>query len=70
MADNQNKNKSSADINLHAEVMVTQTYKRIHVNNQNINRNYPLLQSSKEIIIRNYNGLKTMIQRNYRRFSY
>lgn len=70
MADNNNQNKSSADIKLHAEVTVTQTYKRTHVRNQTTNRDYPILRRTKEIINRNYNGFKTYINRNYRRFSY
>ena len=71
MAGNQqNQNKSSADINLHAEVTVTQTYKRTHTKRQSDNRNYPILYKSKEIFNRNYSNLKSILNRNYRRFSY
>ena len=72
MASNQQKNNnSSSEINLHADVRVIQEHirRRVHKSTA-INRNYPLLQRGKETILRNYNGIKSIIQRNYRRFSY
>lgn len=68
MANNEQQ-KNSSEINLHAEVTVIQTYKRTHIKKQQNNRNYRLLQTGKEILIRNYNGIKSIMQRNYRRFS-
>ena len=51
-------------------VSITVQRKRTHRQSAGQNRNYPILQRGREIIQRNYNGLKTIINRNYRRFSY
>ena len=72
MASNQQQNnQQTSEINMHAEARVIQehTRRRVH-KTTSINRNYPILQRGREIIQRNYNGLKTIINRNYRRFSY
>jgi len=72
MASNQQQNKSqTSDINMHADVKIIQehTRRRVH-RNSGTDRNYPLIQRTREIIQRNYNGFKQIINHNYRRFSY
>ena len=53
----------------HQEVNI-KTKTRSLTRRQQSDRDYPLLQAGKGMIIRNYNGLKTIINRNYRRLSY
>ena len=61
------KRQPTAEV--HQSVTVTVQHTRTHRHTK-AGRNYPLLQRGKEIIQRNYNGIKTYINRNYRRFSY
>ena len=62
------KKQPTAEVN--QSVIIQVQHKRTHKQSAGINRNYPLLSRGKEIIIRNYNGIKTIIQRNYRRLGY
>ena len=64
------KRQPTAEVHQSVEVTTVIQRKRTHVRNQTTNRDYPILRRTKEIINRNYNGIKTYINRNYRRFSY
>lgn len=65
MADNKN-NKSSAEINLHASVGITQIRSMTRKNSTG-KSNYPTLKSGKITIIRYVNGVKSMTSKVYRR---
>lgn len=65
MAENQKQPLAES----HQEVNI-KTKTRSLTRNQQGKRNYPILQTGKEIIQRNYNGIKQIINRNYRRLSY
>ena len=66
MPENQER-KPTAEVQQSVTVIIE--HKKVH-KRKNSDRNYPLLQRGKEIIERNYRGIKTIINRNYRRLSY
>lgn len=72
MAENNQNRQPTAESHQSVEIETTTIYTRTRTHRQSAgqNRNYPLLQRSREIIERNYNGIKSYINRNYRRFSY
>ena len=65
MADNEKQNQSSADINLHAGAKVT--LRRSLTRKQNGDRNYKTLYSGRYILNRNINGIKQIIDRNFKK---
>lgn len=61
----ENEKKPTAEVN--QSVKVTISKKRSLTRKQSTDRNYPKLQSGKEIFKRNFNGFTQMIIRNYRK---
>ena len=66
MADN-NKNNSSAEINLHASAEVIYKRSMTRKNAQTNRSNYPTIQSGRTTSTNYNNGKKSITNRNYRR---